>query len=141
MCRLFFRFLFLLANCSFNVCCCLNSRAIEAQSIDVLVIEVATSSMGHRWTSHGTSLNIPWDIARHPLGHRSTSLGTSLDIPWDQGGQIKNSKFRNFFFKIRKSSELFYEKSEINQNEEFFCKLIDIMQRYYHQLLCQTFAS
>jgi hypothetical protein len=37
-----------------------------------------------------------------------------------QGGQIKNSKFRNFFFKIRKPSEAFFEKSEINQKKQFF---------------------
>lgn len=49
MCRLFVRFLFLLTNCSFNVCCCLNSRAIEAQSIDVLVIGVATIGIVEHW--------------------------------------------------------------------------------------------
>jgi hypothetical protein len=37
-----------------------------------------------------------------------------------QGGQIKNSKFRKFFFKIRKPSEILFEKSEINQKEQFF---------------------
>jgi hypothetical protein len=36
-----------------------------------------------------------------------------------QGDQIKNSKFRNYFFKIRNKSEW-----------AIFCKLIGIMQRY-----------
>jgi hypothetical protein len=37
-----------------------------------------------------------------------------------QGGQIKNSKFRKKNFEIRKPSEIFFEKSEINQKEPFF---------------------
>jgi hypothetical protein len=41
-------------------------------------------------------------------------------VQLNHGDQIKNSKFRNYFFKIRKSAEFFFEKSEINQNEQFF---------------------
>ena len=31
---------------------------------------------------HGTSLDIPWDIARHRMGHRSTSHETLLLLRW-----------------------------------------------------------
>ena len=44
------------------------------------------------------------------------------DLPHTQGGQIKKSKFGNFFSKIRKSSEIFLEKSEKNRKGHFLAE-------------------
>ncbi len=71
---------------------------------------------------HGTVT----DITKEP------SL-TVTDISPEQGGQIKNSKFRNFFLKIRKPSEIFFEKSERNQKEQFLQTSV-----YYVEMLAST---
>ncbi len=58
-----------------------------------------------------------------------------LNAPcYNQGCQIENSKIRILFFEIRKPSDFFLRKSEINQKGQFFKK----PSSYYDTLLRQN---
>jgi hypothetical protein len=56
------------------------------------------------------------------LSHPNTSILKTSHVIRVARSKIQNSEFRKFFFKIRKPSEIFFEKSETNQKEQFFAK-------------------